>query len=87
MSGAPAGIPGYEGLNEGQYTIATRFDKRLFVSAGAGSGKTFSLTQRVIRALEEGSAPDGGCVLGSICLVRSFLGRLLFIDTHRLVML
>ncbi|MBQ6395030.1 MAG: UvrD-helicase domain-containing protein, partial [Atopobiaceae bacterium] len=66
MSEGTMRIPGYEGLNEGQYTIATRFDKRLFVSAGAGSGKTFSLTQRVIRALEEGSAPDGGRIMDSI---------------------
>lgn len=35
----------------GQYSIVTTLDKPLMVSAGAGSGKTFTVTQRVVYAL------------------------------------
>lgn len=35
----------------GQYSIVTTLDKPLMVSAGAGSGKTFTVTQRVVHAL------------------------------------
>ena len=35
----------------GQYGIITTLDKPLMVSAGAGSGKTFTVTQRVVHAL------------------------------------
>ena len=45
-------------LNDRQRTIATTLDAPLFVEAGAGSGKTFTLTQRVAWALSPGSAPD-----------------------------
>ena len=47
------------GLNEGQARIARTLDAPLFVEAGAGSGKTFTLTQRVAWALSPGSGPDG----------------------------
>ena len=47
------------GLNERQLKIATTLDEPLFVEAGAGSGKTFTLTQRVAWALSPGSGTDG----------------------------
>lgn len=47
------------GLNDGQRSIVTTLDEPLFVEAGAGSGKTFTLTQRIAWALSEGSGPDG----------------------------
>ncbi len=50
----------------GQLACITTLDKPLVVSAGAGSGKTFTLTQRVAWALMEGSAPDGGAFLDGI---------------------
>ncbi|MBQ9057736.1 MAG: UvrD-helicase domain-containing protein, partial [Atopobiaceae bacterium] len=46
-------------LNEAQYRIATDFDQDLFVEAGAGSGKTFTLTQRIAWALSPGSGAQG----------------------------
>ena len=46
-------------LNEGQLRIAKTLDEPLFVEAGAGSGKTFTLTQRVAWALCPGSGEDG----------------------------
>ncbi len=53
-------------LNEGQRAVASRLDEPLFVAAGAGSGKTFTLTARLVHALSEGSAPNGGRYLASI---------------------
>ena len=50
----------------GQLACITTLDKPLVVSAGAGSGKTFTLTQRIAWALMEGSAPDGGAFLDGI---------------------
>ena len=46
-------------LNEGQLRIAKTLDEPLFVEAGAGSGKTFTLTQRVAWALCPGSGEGG----------------------------
>ena len=40
-----------------QLEIVKTLDKPLFVSAGAGSGKTFTLTKRVLWALSPGSGP------------------------------
>lgn len=40
----------------GQRQIITTLDKPLMVSAGAGSGKTFTLTQRIAYALSEGGS-------------------------------
>lgn len=48
---------------EGQRTVVTTLDAPLMVSAGAGSGKTFTLTQRVAFAL---SAEAGGAGLTSV---------------------
>ena len=58
---APATAPCVDlsGLNERQARIARTLDEPLFVEAGAGSGKTFTLTQRVAWALSPGSGADG----------------------------
>jgi ATP-dependent exoDNAse (exonuclease V) beta subunit len=53
-------------LNAGQRSVVERLDEPLFVAAGAGSGKTFTLTARLVHALSEGSAADGGRYLSSI---------------------
>ena len=42
-----------------QREIVTTLDRPLFVSAGAGSGKTFTLTRRILWALSPESGPDG----------------------------
>ena len=54
------------GLNERQLRIATTLDEPLFVEAGAGSGKTFTLTQRIAWALSPGSGECGGAFLDSL---------------------
>lgn len=53
-------------LNDPQRAIATTLDRPLFVEAGAGSGKTFTLTQRVAWALSPGSGVDGTPYLTSM---------------------
>lgn len=50
----------------GQLKCVTTLDAPLVVSAGAGSGKTFTLTQRIAWALLPGSASDGGAFLDGI---------------------
>ncbi len=45
------------GLRPEQREIATTLEGPLFVSAGAGSGKTFTLTQRILWALSPESGP------------------------------
>ena len=40
-----------------QRDIVTTLDRPLFVSAGAGSGKTFTLTRRILWALSPESGP------------------------------
>lgn len=50
----------------GQRACVQTLDAPLVVSAGAGSGKTFTLTQRIAWALMEGSASDGGAFLDGI---------------------
>ena len=45
-----------------QLEIVKTFDEPLFVSAGAGSGKTFTLTRRIVWAL----SPESGPYLSSI---------------------
>ena len=54
------------GLNERQRKIAQTLDEPLFVEAGAGSGKTFTLTQRVAWALSPGSGEGGAAFLDSL---------------------
>ena len=48
---------------EGQRAVVTTLDAPLMVSAGAGSGKTFTLTQRVAFAL---SSEAGGAGLTAV---------------------
>ena len=50
----------------GQEKTIKTLDKPLFVAAGAGSGKTFMLTQRIVWALKEGSGADGKPYLNSL---------------------
>lgn len=47
-------------LNERQLQIVSTLDRPVFVEAGAGSGKTFTLTRRIAWALSPGSGKDGG---------------------------
>ena len=54
------------GLNDRQRAIATTLDAPLFVEAGAGSGKTFTLTQRIAWALSPGSGAGGAPFLGGL---------------------
>lgn len=53
----------------GQALCVRTLDAPVVVSAGAGSGKTFTLTQRIAWALSQGSAPDGGAYLDDISQV------------------
>lgn len=53
-------------LNEDQRRIVTTLDRPLFVEAGAGSGKTFTLTLRIVWALSKGSAPQGKAFLDDL---------------------
>ena len=48
-------------LEKKQEAIVKTLVGPLFVSAGAGSGKTFTLTQRIMYALRPGSKPVGLC--------------------------
>ena len=41
-------------LTIGQEKCVNTLDEPLAVSAGAGSGKTFTLTRRIVHALESG---------------------------------
>ena len=50
----------------GQEKTIKTLDKPLFVAAGAGSGKTFTLTQRIVWSLKEGSGTDGKPYLSSL---------------------
>ena len=50
----------------GQEKTIKTLDKPLFVAAGAGSGKTFTLTQRIVWALKDGSGTDGKPYLSSL---------------------
>ncbi len=53
-------------LNDSQLQIATTLDAPLFVAAGAGSGKTSTLTQRVAWALSPGSGEGGAPFLDGL---------------------
>ena len=55
-----------DGLLPEQRRIVTTLDRPVFVAAGAGSGKTFTLTRRVVWALCPGSGEDGKPFLDSL---------------------
>ena len=56
----------FDTLTPGQKKAVLALDKPLFIAAGAGSGKTFTLTQRIVWALSEGSGENGGAYLDSL---------------------
>ena len=56
----------FHSYTPGQKQAIQTLDKPLFVAAGAGSGKTFTLTKRVVWALSKGSGTDGGAYLDSL---------------------
>jgi len=62
-AGSVFSIPYRDVLNPGQYEAVTTLQGPLLVIAGAGSGKTRTLTYRVARLVEEGVSP------GSILLL------------------
>ena len=55
-----------KGLLPEQRRIVTTLDRPVFVAAGAGSGKTFTLTRRIVWALCPGSGQDGRPFLDSL---------------------
>lgn len=55
-----------DGLSDDQRRIVTSLDGPLFVEAGAGSGKTFTLTRRIAWALSPGSGIQGAPFLQSL---------------------
>ena len=56
-------------LNDEQRKIVTTLDEPLFVEAGAGSGKSFTLTRRVAWSLTPGSGADGAPFLDDLSQV------------------
>ena len=54
------------GLNEAQARVVSTLDEPMFVAAGAGSGKTFTLTRRIVWALTPGSGEGGAPFLDSL---------------------
>ena len=63
------GEVGLAGLSPEQLRIATTLKGALFVEAGAGSGKTFTLTRRVAQALCPGSGEGGAPFLDGLSQV------------------
>ena len=55
-----------EGLLPEQEQIVRTLDRPIFVAAGAGSGKTFTLTRRIVWALCPGSGEGGAPFLDSL---------------------
>ena len=55
-----------EGLLPEQLDVVTTLDRPVFVAAGAGSGKTFTLTRRIVWALCPGSGEGGAPYLDSL---------------------
>lgn len=66
-----------EGLEIPQRSIVETLDRTVFVAAGAGSGKTFTLTRRIVAALCPGSGKDGEPYLTDIeqALVITFTNK------------
>lgn len=53
------------GLTKGQQQCVDTLDRPLVVAAGAGSGKTFTLTKRIVGALQSGYLDD----IGEVCAI------------------
>ena len=62
-------------LKPGQITCINTLDQPLVVAAGAGSGKTFTLTKRIVHALESGFVRDIDQVL-AITFTKKAAGEL-----------
>lgn len=56
----------FKGLLPEQRQVVTTLDRPVFVAAGAGSGKTFTLTRRIVWALCPGSGEGGRPYLDSL---------------------
>ena len=67
-------------LTIGQEKCVNTLDEPLAVSAGAGSGKTFTLTRRIVHALESGylsDPPSTACARASSARMRLSWGSTL----------
>ena len=63
---APDALALLDGLLPEQRRVVTTLDRPVFVAAGAGSGKTFTLTRRIVWALCPGSGEGGRPYLDSL---------------------
>ncbi len=68
-------VPYKDVLNPAQYEAVTALKGPLLVIAGAGSGKTRTLTYRVARLVEEGISRDPYCCLLLPGFPECFAGR------------
>jgi ATP-dependent exoDNAse (exonuclease V) beta subunit len=60
-------------LKGGQYVAATTLDVPLFIQAGAGTGKTYTLTQRLVYALSPGSGKEENANASYLSAVDEFM--------------
>ena len=58
-------------LSSEQLSIVNALDKRIMVRAAAGSGKTRVLSERIIRIIKEGKAPDPAKILALTYTVKA----------------
>lgn len=59
----PRGTLDLTGLNEAQLQAVTHGEGPLLLLAGPGSGKTFTITNRILYLIEKGEAPEGLLVI------------------------
>ncbi len=59
----PGGTLDLTGLNEAQLQAVTHGEGPLLLLAGPGSGKTFTITNRILYLIEKGQAPEGLLVI------------------------
>ena len=59
----PGGKLDLTGLNEAQLQAVTHGEGPLLLLAGPGSGKTFTITNRILYLIEKGQAPEGLLVI------------------------